>query len=397
MRQATLAGLRLAVLPLALALGACVKLDLCGDDPYCGRIPNYDEPRPAAVDTVQRFAAIGLGDWHACMLTATGAAWCWGSNEYGQLGAPAPQRCVEGVGTPCSAQPLGVSGGHAFASLVASHRFTCALTAAGAAWCWGNGDFTQDNNDKVPLEVAGGHVFTQIAASLFANMACGLKADGSLWCWGVGFAYGSNGPAPSVEPARWTGASGVVFRSIAIGEAHACGLDAAGQAWCIGSNGYGQLGSGGASSAVPVPVAGGRVYSEIVTGPSHSCALTPAGQAWCWGLGNAVGDGAGSSVPPRETPVAVAGGLRFAHLSAGTGRTCGLAADGGAWCWGDGYGGVLGDGSTEPRAAPVAVLAPPLVALAAGGVVTCGIDAAGVAWCWGGNESGAVGRPVVGH
>jgi alpha-tubulin suppressor-like RCC1 family protein len=199
-------------------------------------------------------------------------------------------------------------------------------------------------------------------------------------------------------PARWDEASTVAFAQFALGEAHACGLDAGGQAWCIGNNGYGQLGDGGtASSRAPLAVSGGRRYVEIVAGPSHSCALATDGQAWCWGHGNAVGDGLGDAAPPRRVPVAVTGGLRFVRLTAGAGRTCGLAADGGASCWGDGWNGVLGDGTTEHRAAPVAVAVPALAALGAGGVVTCGIDTTGVAWCWGFNESGAVGRPVVAH
>jgi alpha-tubulin suppressor-like RCC1 family protein len=361
-------------------------------------VPNYDEPQPAPADTIQRFSAMGLGHLHACMLTAAGAPWCWGSNEYGQLGAPAPQRCVEGVGQPCSARPLSVAGGLVLSSLTASHRFTCGLTADGAAWCWGYGDSAQDNNDKEPFAVGGGHAFVQVAASLFANLTCGLKADGSLWCWGTGFSYGSTGPAASTEPAQWAAASSVAFTSIALGEAHACGLDGTGHAWCVGSNAYGQLGSGhAASSSEPVPVAGDRTYSEVVVGPNHSCALSAEGQAWCWGSGNAVGDGRGDGAPARLQPVPVLGGHRFARLAAGAGRTCALTAEGSAWCWGEGYGGVLGDGTTEHRAAPVAVAVPRLAALAAGGVLTCGIDTSGVAWCWGNNESGAVGRPVIAH
>lgn len=381
-----------------LALAGCSGGSFCIEGAPCGPVPNYDEPQPAPVDTTQRFVAIGAGHRHACMLTAAGAAWCWGDNTYGQLGAPATQRCVEGVDSPCSARPIPVAGGLVLASLTASERHTCGLTAAGAAWCWGDGDFAVNNNDKLPFAVPGGHAFVQVVASLFANLSCGVKADGSLWCWGSGFSYGSTGPSVSAVPTQWTEASAVAFGRIALGEAHACGLDGSGHAWCIGSNAYGQLGSGqAASSAVPVPVAGGRIFTQIVAGPDHSCALAPDGQAWCWGSGNAIGDGGGDAAPPRTVPVAVAGGHRFAHLSAGAGRTCALTQDGSAWCWGHGYGGVLGDGATEARAAPVAVQAPRLVAIDAGGVVTCGIDTAGVGWCWGDNETGSVGRAVVAH
>jgi alpha-tubulin suppressor-like RCC1 family protein len=392
-----------------LIVSALLALGGCGGDVYCipgvpcGPVPSFAEPVPAPVTTAQRFVAIGLGHSHSCMLTAAGAAWCWGDNQYGQLGATSGETCVEGAGLPCSSRPLAVAGGPAFASLTAAVRHSCGLTPAGAAWCWGFGLGGQlgdgsRTNSLVPLQVGGGHAFVQLSVSLFSDHNCGLQADGSLWCWGTGFSYGSTGPAPSALPVRWTEASAVTFRQIALGEAHACGLDAADQAWCIGNNGYGQLGDGGStSSRLPVAVVGAHRFVEIVSGPSHNCALDASGQAWCWGLGNAVGDGAGAEAPPRRVPVAVATSQRFVHLTAGAGRTCGLTAGGGAWCWGDGWNGVLGDGATDHRATPVAVAAPALAALGAGGVVTCGIDTTGEAWCWGGNESGAVGRPVVGH
>ena len=58
---------------------------------------------------------------------------------------------------------------------------------------------------------------------------------------------------------------------------------------------------------------------------------------------------------PTPTPVAVAGDLHFVHLAAGNNPSCGLTADGCAWCGGEGYGGNLGDGTTGQRLTPVSV------------------------------------------
>jgi alpha-tubulin suppressor-like RCC1 family protein len=268
-------------------IGGCGGDVVCIRGVPCGPVPSFAEPQPAPVVTTQRFAAIGLGlgHDHSCMVTAAGAAWCWGNNQYGQLGATSAETCVEGAGLPCSSHPLAVAGGLAFTSLASGQRHSCGLTAAGAAWCWGLGLGGQLGDGRrsdslVPRPVAGGHAFVQLAVSLYADHSCGLRADGSLWCWGPGLGGGSTGPAPSDAPARWDGAAAVAFRQIALGEAHACGLDAAGQAWCVGNNAWGQLGDGGsASSALPVAVAGGRRYAGIVAGPGHSCALDMAGQA----------------------------------------------------------------------------------------------------------------------
>jgi alpha-tubulin suppressor-like RCC1 family protein len=96
--------------------------------------------------------------------------------------------------------------------------------------------------------------------------------------------------------------------------------------------------------------------------------------------------------------VAVAGGLRFEQIASGQSRSCGLTADGTAWCWGNGTSGGLGDGASAQRYEPVTVAGGlKFRTLGVGGMATCGITADGTAYCWGENEVGAVGRPIVAH
>ena len=78
-----------------------------------------------------RFVSIAAGGAHSCGLTAAGAAHCWGSNEHGQLG-----NGQSGPGRN-STVPVPVGGGLAFTAISAGGSHTCALTAAGAAHCWG--------------------------------------------------------------------------------------------------------------------------------------------------------------------------------------------------------------------------------------------------------------------
>jgi hypothetical protein len=175
------AGLALCLTGLAGCGGST-----CIEGVPCGPVPRYDENRPAPVVTAQRFASIGLGNWHSCMLDTTGEAWCWGSNEYGQLGAASTALCMDG-NVACSSQPLGVGGGRAYAGVVASMNHTCALTSDGQAWCWGLGRGGQlgdslSADSRLPVAVAGNHRFVQLATSLWQGVTCGLKDDGSLWC-----------------------------------------------------------------------------------------------------------------------------------------------------------------------------------------------------------------------
>ena len=100
-------------------------------------------------------ARFSAGSAHTCGLTTGGAAYCWGSNGYGQLGDG-----TSGNRT----SPVAVAGGLTFQALSAGQSHTCGLTAGGAAYCWGAnslgqlGDGTSSNRTS-PVAVAGGVVF----------------------------------------------------------------------------------------------------------------------------------------------------------------------------------------------------------------------------------------------
>ena len=79
-----------------------------------------------------RFASVSAGVSFTCGVTIAGDAYCWGENSSGQLGD----------GTRTNRHTPGpVAGGLSFASVSAAFLHTCGLTAAGDAYCWGfNGD-----------------------------------------------------------------------------------------------------------------------------------------------------------------------------------------------------------------------------------------------------------------
>lgn len=87
----------------------------------------------------------------------------------------------------------------------------------------------------------------------------------------------------------------------------------------------------------------------LSAGLAHTCGLVADGTAFCWGFPQAVGSQAGSSV---LSPLAVGGTSRFTKLSAGSNHSCALDATGVAWCWGMNLTGELGDGLYTDRVAP---------------------------------------------
>jgi alpha-tubulin suppressor-like RCC1 family protein len=228
---------------------------------------------------------------------------------------------------------------------------------------------------------------------------CGLTSSGTAYCWGWNY-FGQLGNGrfePSSVGVPVSG--GLTFSALTAGASHTCGLTPSGAAYCWGANDLGQLGNGTTdSSAVPVPVSGGLSFSALTAGGSgvytrygHTCGITADGTAYCWGYNEAgqLGDG---SINSSSVPVAVLGGLKFAQLVGGEFRTCGLTADGVAYCWGWAEAGQLGNGSNDNTSVPVAVSGGlTFSTLGAGSEHNCGITRAGPTYCWGWNDFGQLG------
>jgi alpha-tubulin suppressor-like RCC1 family protein len=137
--------------------------------------------KPLVMAGEVRFETVGAGYTHTCALATGGAAYCWGQNEVGQLGD----------GTHHDHRtPVRVPGGQRFVSLVTgiTGGYNCGLTAEGSAWCWGLNNYGQLGNGSKsdsssrPVAVSGGLKFVSISAGRFH--ACGVTGDDAVWCWG---------------------------------------------------------------------------------------------------------------------------------------------------------------------------------------------------------------------
>jgi alpha-tubulin suppressor-like RCC1 family protein len=209
--------------------------------------------------------------------------------------------------------------------------------------------------------------------------ACGVTTDGSVYCWGSN-AYGQLGNGTVTDESAPRELSGdLAFASVSAGGWHTCGLTTDDAAHCWGANDHGQLGNGGTTPAsTPVSVSGAEIFQSLSAGRTHTCGVAIDSAAYCWGT----------------APAAVPGGLSLQSLSAGQGHTCGVSTDGEAHCWGAGQWGQLGNGSPITHSAtPVPVSVESDVAsVTAGGDHSCGVVADGVAYCWGLNTGGQLGN-----
>jgi len=105
------------------------------------------------LDSSWRVKGISFGGVHTCILTDAGGVFCWGDNEYGQLG----DGTTEDRDKPT--QVFGLESG--VKSISAGTDHTCAVMQAGGAKCWGSnrrfqlGDFSRASIQTKPVDVIG--------------------------------------------------------------------------------------------------------------------------------------------------------------------------------------------------------------------------------------------------
>ncbi len=178
---------------------------------------NLDSGVPVAVTGGLTFVSVETGYHHSCGVASDGTGYCWGRNHAGQLGAG------DSLGGQDQAVPVKVVGGRLWSIISSGAYFTCGVEGAGsgAAYCWGidqSGQlggttsttcFDENGNPYYcslsPLAVSGGLTFSNVSAS--TQHTCGLTTDGVVYCWGLG-TYGQLGNGQkgdnvfSVEPVK---------------------------------------------------------------------------------------------------------------------------------------------------------------------------------------------------
>jgi hypothetical protein len=186
------------------------------------------------------------------ILTAVGTAYCWGSNNFGQVG--------DGTETPRGV-PVPVVDAGQVTDIATGEAHACAVVVDGTVRCWGNGFDGQLGNDpavavqKTAVPVAG---LTGVIAVTGGNShTCARRgADGSVACWGLGTSgqLGTGSTTSSLTPVE---VPGVAAKVVEIGAFHSCAVRTDDHIVCWGSGTSGQLGHGlFENSPSPVGVSG---------------------------------------------------------------------------------------------------------------------------------------------
>lgn len=330
---------------------------------------------PTRVDGVltgKTVTDISIGLAYVCAV-ADGKAYCWGDNQYGQLG----DSTTTNRDAPVAVNDSGVLAGKTVTNIAAGHGHACAV-ADGLAYCWGGGGNGRlgrgsTSSSSVPVAVSTSGALngkTVVQVGLGSGHSCALTADGIVACWGAGVnGQMGNGTTTTnnTSPVAITVnayLSGKTITWLGVGNGVSCVI-ASSLPFCWGYGTNGQMGNGGttdSTEATPPTMSGvlnGKSFVRIAVGAGRTCTFDTAGLAYCWGAARN-GDNTQSQ---RLTPVAVMTtspsqltGMTVNDISVGNSATCVTTTTRQAFCWGVNTVGQLGDNTTTARSAAVAVL-----------------------------------------
>ncbi len=280
--------------------------------------------------------------------------------------------------TSTAAGQLDVSGGTG--TDVSGH--SCAVLDGGSVRCWGfggggrlgYGNTATIGDDETPgsvgpVDLGAGRTATAITAGGFHT--CAVLDGGNVRCWGFGgegrlgyantVTIGDDETPGSVGPVDL--GAGRTATAITAGGGHTCAVLDGGDVRCWGFANDGRLGYANTNnigdnetpgSVGPVDLGAGRTATAITAGAAHTCALLDGGDVRCWGLGflGRLGYGSTQTIgddeqPSSVGPVDLGAGRTATAISAGSAHTCALLDNGDVRCWGFGGQGRLGYGNTE--------------------------------------------------
>lgn len=299
----------------------------------------FDEPEhypmPSIIDSLrplERIAQISCGNSFTMILTARGALYGMGRNNYYQIGHPEPihhkrPQLVEALKNVHITQ------------VECGHEHSIALSSEGKVFGFGRNTQFQLANTKSTSQQP--HQIQALEGNRIKQIACGsgftmaINDRGELY----GFGQNSSGQlaykdlTPQAVPRLVAAFKDVPVDRVSCGSVHTMVL-AGGKIYAFGSDSFGQTGLGTSLNANPasiLPTVCNLFISKVVCGAYYTMVLTEDGQVYAFGQNNNAQLGIGSNsnqgtptLVPLETDVVdIACGYNHALLLTEEGRVFG--------------------------------------------------------------------------
>jgi alpha-tubulin suppressor-like RCC1 family protein len=314
---------------------------------------------------------IAAGSAHTCAVRGDGSLWCWGLNNWGQVGT--------GSGVSWQFVPAKID--LPFSKVLhisARGNATCALGDTGRIACWG----VNGNNQSTPTLYDGASAPTMVQAVAVGGIDPGGMPGSSLVLHtsaGTVSAFLAGGNQPSLTNKL------VAATSIAAGGGHACAIGSLAP-MCWGDNSFAQLGTGSAvpsSATNPIQISG-FMAKMIAAGAAHTCAIKNDDTLWCWGKNDQHQVSGTTNPQPALTQVIIPGNPPLDAVVLGDNHSA-VVTEGNLYLWGDNASNQV-DASAMDVAQPVlSTNAQGVTSVALGGAHTCALLQSGVMKCWGSN------------
>jgi len=424
------------------------------------------QPKPQRVNHIDElnWHSVSSGKDHTCAIDSDFIGHCWGLNEFGQLGNGIALNTDTAKRFDLSENWGSVddNGDLKMGSIDSGALHSCGLktdvfdTTSRTLWCGGINNFGQlgigsTANQSAPVQIKGPSATLEnwqyVATGHYHS--CAITAAGALYCWGknshgqLATANDSNNINNwSLQTAISAGTTNDDWLMVAAGANHSCGIKNTDELWCWGDNATDQMGNNAAtkpSQTSPIQVMeiqatedvpgtpfaakdvaiGGYTSTDHSTG-GHTCAIKTDDTLWCWGENDTSQLGE-KTTTNRATPTqiivdAAAEGFppqfnnSWVSIKAGNRFTCGLQTDQQLYCWGDHTLGQTGtveitpvekptpnpNVEPDPNAEPIdlfpdtSITSPKpidgnhvVLDFAVGQRFACAINSINELWCWG--------------
>lgn len=319
-----------------------------------------------------------LGYTRSAALTDNGDLYCWGFNEYGQVGngtkeiQSKPVKILENV-----------------VSVALEDDYSAAVTSNGDLYCWGANYYGQIGDGTKEDRTRPVKVLEDVASVALENSySAAVTNTGDLYLWGWNI-YGNIGNGTEEDKSRPVKVMENV-KSVALGYFQSAAVTHNGDLYCWGKNDYGQIGDGTEKNRNrPVKVLENVASMDLSY--NRTAAITVHGDLYCWGENSygSLGDG---TEEHRNRPVKILEEVRSVVL--GSDYSAAVTINGDLYCWGEDSWDRLGNGTEGNQNRPMKILER-VQSVALGSGHGAAVTSNGDLYCWGWNESGQVGNGTV--
>ncbi len=339
-------------------------------------------------------------EYSVSAITENGDLYCWGYNRDGQIGNGTTENQLTPVKVLSSVKFVSYSSD-------THHCSVSAITENGDLYCWGNNNYGQVGNgtienQAIPVKVLSdvksisygrSTVITGIPGSAwyYTSSVLAITEDGDLYCWGdnrdgqVG-----NGAIKKNQtiPVRVLSDVKSILFSLNADNYSVSAIMENGDLYCWGCNKYGQIGNGTIETqTIPVKILS-DVKSISLFGNSVS-AITENGDLYRWGY-NRDGQIGNGTTKNQLTPVKILSEVK--SITSSYYSVSAIMENGDLYCWGCNEKGQVGNGTTENQLTPVQVLREVKSIAYSSYYSVSAIMENGDLYCWGCNEKGQVGN-----